>query len=195
MRPAAEIDACRDAHRRLLATVSTIPDHEFGDPSRLPGWSRAHVVTHLARNADSHAFLIEGAALGEVRHQYPSPEARAADIEAGAGQPPRWLRDDLERACAGLEKAWDDLPDDRWDEKVVVTSGGRPAGELVFRRLREVEVHHVDLDTGYSSTDWPDSYVEGELARRLADLPDRTDRRSLVSWLLGRGPAPDLGPW
>lgn len=195
MRPQVEIDECRGGHRRLLVTVSSIPDSEFGAPSRVPGWSRAHVVAHLARNADSHVVLFEGAKLGEVRRQYPSPEAREADIEAGAGRSPAWLREDLERACADLEKAWEDLPDDRWSAEVIVTPGGRPATALVFRRLREVEVHHADLNAGYDASDWPDLYVMGELERQLAGLPDRADQRALVAWLLGRGPAPELGPW
>lgn len=60
--------------------------------------------------------------------------------------------------------------------------------------MREVEVHHVDLSAGYTAEDWPDVYVDAELKRRLASLGNRVDRRQLVSWLLGRGSAPELGP-
>jgi maleylpyruvate isomerase len=66
--------------------------------------------------------------------------------------------------------------------------------ELPFRRWREVEVHHVDLDLGYGPADWPDAYVEEELARTVAGL-DGGDRRRLLAWLVGRAGVPKLGAW
>ena len=67
--------------------------------------------------------------------------------------------------------------------------------EIVTHHLRDVEVHHVDLDLGYRPSDWPAKFVEGELAKRLRALPDRADHADLLAWLLGRAPAPELGPW
>jgi maleylpyruvate isomerase len=67
--------------------------------------------------------------------------------------------------------------------------------EIVSRHLRDVEVHHVDLDIDYQPTDWPELFVEGELAKRLAGLPDRASHAALLAWLLGRADAPALGPW
>jgi uncharacterized protein (TIGR03083 family) len=95
---------------------------------------------------------------------------READIEAGADRSAIELRDDLTTTCQRLEDAWRNLDDDRWTGTVVVTPGARPVRELVFRRLREVEVHHVDLDLGYTTSSWPPFYVEGELTRRLEKL-------------------------
>ncbi|MET0910545.1 MAG: maleylpyruvate isomerase N-terminal domain-containing protein, partial [Ilumatobacteraceae bacterium] len=39
-------------------------------PSLLPGWTRGHVLTHIARNADSFVRLLEAAGRGEVVTQY-----------------------------------------------------------------------------------------------------------------------------
>src|SRR6266568_1340972 len=155
VRPDAHIDACTVAHRRLLATVDGLTDQDAARPSLLEGWTRGHVITHLARNAASHVWLFEGANAGEVRHQYPREGMRAADIEAGAGRAAGELRADLERTCDELEWAWTSLPDELWDRDAVVTTGQRPLSDLVFRRWREVEVHHVDLGLGYSPADWP----------------------------------------
>jgi len=66
--------------------------------------------------------------------------------------------------------------------------------EIVTRHLRDLEVHHVDLDAGYTPSDWPAEFVEFELAKRLRDLDRRADRAALLAWLLGRCPAPELGP-
>lgn len=195
MKPVADIAACREAHRRLGQTVAGLGEAEISWPSLLPGWTRAHVLTHLARNADSHAHLLEGLALGEDRRQYPSAEAREADIMAGGSRPPDELRADLEQACRRLEGSWESLPEPLWSEPVSLTVGRRPAEELVFRRLREVEVHHADLGLGFVPADWDDAFVEKELALQLARLAGRADHRSLVAWLLGRAGAPELGPW
>jgi len=195
MRPDEVIEASEAAHQRLLASVDGLRDEQMTEPSSLPGWTRAHVISHLARNADSHTWLFEGAMVGEVRHQYPSLEKRQEEIEAGAGRSPQELRDDLRAACDRLESAWRDLGDDGWERDGIVVSGPRTMAEIVFRRLREIEVHHVDLDAGYAPTDWPAVYVDGELQRRLRGLPDRADHRVLVSWLLGRGEPPELAPW
>ena len=174
------MEACTAAHQRVLTAVCTLSDEQVRAPSLLPGWSRGHVITHLARNADSHVWLFDGARLGEVRSQYPQPGMREADIEAGAPRSADELAHDLRRSCEALEQAWRDLDDDLWERGGEVTPGRRSMSELVFRRLREVEVHHADLDVGYSSADWSSVYVERELRRRLAGLADRADHLSLI---------------
>jgi maleylpyruvate isomerase len=195
LRPGDVIGACEEAHRRLFEHVESLDDDAVRAPSLLPGWTRAHVITHLARNADSHTWLFEGAALGEVRQQYPTLEARDRDIRAGATRTADRLRSDLYAACERLERAWATLPDDGWDREGIVVAGARTMGEVVFRRLREVSVHHVDLDVGFTPKGWSTIYVEGELARRLGNLADRADHVALVLWLLGRADAPELSPW
>lgn len=194
-RPATWIEACTSAHRRLLRVAADLDDEAAARPSRLEGWSRGHVLSHLARNADSHTWLFEGARAGEVRSQYPSVQARTEGIEAGASRPARALLGDLTRSVVALEAAWAAHDDDEWDRTGITTPGTRTMAELVFRRLREVEVHTVDLDCGITEGDWSATYVDGELERRLRDVSDRCDPAELVAWLLGRGPAPELGPW
>lgn len=64
--------------------------------------------------------------------------------------------------------------------------------ELVFRRLREVEVHDVDLGLGHGAADWPEAHVEEERCRLVAGLAERAPAHDLVAWLFGRAPAPEL---
>lgn len=153
------------------------------------------MITHVARNADSFTWLCAGAIAGESRHQYPTTGMREADIETGSKLPSFELLADLERSCRALDTSFDTLDDGLWDFEVSVRTGRRPLTEIVFSRLREVEVHHVDLAAAYTSSDWPEIYVEGEMNRLLPGLASRADHAAIVQWLIGRGGAPDLGPW
>jgi maleylpyruvate isomerase len=118
---------------------------------------------------------------------------RAAD--AGAGRSANDLRSDLELSLESLEAAWDALDDDLWDRQAVMMAGPRTMAEIVRHHWRNIEVHHVDLDIGYRTCDWPEDFVDGELARRLGALANRADHAELLAWLIGRAPAPELSPW
>lgn len=194
-RPVEHIRACADARGRLLDALSTLTDEQAAAPSLLPGWSRGHVITHLARKADGHVWLFEGALLAEVREMYPRPNMRENDIEAGAGRSAEELLLDLRAAFTRIEATFDNLPDDLWGREGIVQPGPRAMSEIVPRHLRDVEVHHVDLDLGYTPSDWSQVFVEAELAKRLPALADRADHAMLLAWLLGRADVPDLAAW
>ena len=74
----------------LLHTARTLDDGRAS--SLCAGWTRGHVLTHVARNADGLAALVRSAVDGTGETMYTSPEDRDADIEAGAGRvrPPSW---------------------------------------------------------------------------------------------------------
>ena len=61
-------------------------------PSLLPDWTVGHVLTHLARNADSMDRVLEAAERGDVVERYAGGGAgRDAEIEAGRrARPPSW---------------------------------------------------------------------------------------------------------
>ena len=195
----------QDAHARLRATLVDLTDAGARRPSILPGWTVGHVLTHLARNADSHVRMLEGACRGEIADQYAGGnEQRAADIEAGAGRPAAELAADVVGSAGRLEETWAATPEEVWRTgRGRVVGGLWPLAELPFRRWREVEIHHVDLGLSYGIEDWPDAYVDAELARALpsldARLPagatvdtDSIDRRRLLAWIVGRSVEPSL---
>lgn len=194
-RPVEHLAGCAEGRRRVLATIASLTDDLASAPSLLPGWSRAHVLTHLARKTDSFVWLLGGAYVGEVRAQYPEPGMRERDIEAGAGRSAAALRADVAGAFDRLDAAFDAFPDDLWGWTGIVQPGARTMAEMAFRHLRDLEVHHVDLGLGYAPSDWQTVYVEGELTRRLPGLPARADHAALVAWLLGRADAPTLSSW
>src|SRR5215470_7085690 len=106
------------ASARVLATAAGISDQQASEPSSLPGWSRGHVLTHLARNADGLRNLLIWARTGVETPQYPSWEAREAGIEAGAGRAAAELAADLARAATGFADEAHGLPLAAWNRPV-----------------------------------------------------------------------------
>ncbi|MGI5289417.1 maleylpyruvate isomerase family mycothiol-dependent enzyme [Nonomuraea polychroma] len=160
------------ATHRLLATAASLSDADLTAPSLLPGWTRGHVLAHLAQNADSHLNLLTWAKTGARTPQYASYEARAARIEAAATRPAAQLVADVQDGAARLAAAVRDLPEQAWSAQVEgMRPPPHPAWYLLVRRLREVGFHHVDLDAGYGPADWPEPFVNRELRDCLATWP------------------------
>jgi maleylpyruvate isomerase len=165
--PLRDLAVLQAATERLLASAGALDNARAAEPSRLPGWSRNHVLAHLSRNADALVNVLEG------RPMYPSTEARAADIERDARRPLDVQLADVRDSAARLH-AVASLPGDR--QRTVALRGGVTdrAARIPFRRLAEVELHHVDLGIGYGLEDLPDDFVRREtefLADRFAGAP------------------------
>jgi len=195
--PTLEIEGCRLAHQALLADLGTLTDEQARSASLLPDWTVGHVLTHIARNADSVTRRLEGAARGEVVEQYPGGYAgRTADIALGAGRSADELVADVADTAHHLEDVCAALAAEAWDRPTLDVSGAeRPARTTVFSRWREVVVHHSDLGLGYAVSEWPADLVSEWLPRELERLAKRTDPNSLLAWVTGRGGPPTLGPW
>jgi maleylpyruvate isomerase len=170
----------QDATDRLLATARQLSGNGE-EASLLPGWTRGHVLTHLARNADGAVNLLTWARTGVETPQYASWEARVAAIEAGAARPMPEQVDDLARACARFADAVRSMPAPAWSHLVRSTRGPQvPAARVVWSRLKEVEVHHVDLGAGYALADWPEAFTLRMLRTLATDFGERPDGPRMV---------------
>ena len=168
------LDRLAAATDRVLATATALSDAQAREPSLLPGWSRGHVLTHIARNADGMVNLLRWARTGTQTPMYASAQSRAADIEAGAGRPAADLAADVRESAAALAAEAASMPDDAWTAQVRALNGPPfPALGVLERRLSEVEIHHVDVAAGYSPGDWP-----GGLRQRSAAQGRRVVRRA-----------------
>jgi maleylpyruvate isomerase len=169
----------QDATARLLRTAAGLTD--AAAPSRLPGWTVGHVLTHIARNADGLTNLLTWARTGVVTPQYASWEARVADIEAGA---PRAIAEqvaDLTAACDRFAAAVEQMPPEAWTHTVQPTVGREmPAAQVMWSRLREVEIHHVDIGAGYRPADWPEGFAVRMMHMLTRDMADRADAPPVV---------------
>ncbi|HLM88529.1 MAG TPA: maleylpyruvate isomerase N-terminal domain-containing protein [Streptosporangiaceae bacterium] len=168
-------DQIDQATQRLLDDARTIPEADLRAASLLPGWTRAHVLAHVARDADAMRNLLTGARSGQDRPAYASAQAREAGIEQGAAMRTEDLMADLAASAMALRALARQLPDEAWPVRVrVLDSAPFPAAALLTRRLVEVELHHCDLGTGYSPADWPAAFAAVELAEPMRS--QRQDR-------------------
>ncbi|MGO8958759.1 MAG: maleylpyruvate isomerase family mycothiol-dependent enzyme [Streptosporangiaceae bacterium] len=153
------------ATTRLRETVASLSDDQAREPSLLPGWTRGHLLTHLARNADSLRNLLIWARTGVETPQYPSGEARDEGISAGADRPASELAADVDVSAAQFAAEAVRLTGPNWAAEVRGLQGApHPGWFTLRRRLNEVEIHHVDLGAGYLAADWP-----AEFAAELLD--------------------------
>jgi maleylpyruvate isomerase len=158
-----------EATRRLVRTADGLADHELTAPSGLPGWSRAHVLAHLALNAEALAGVLRGIVEGRRVPMYSSQDARDADIAELAAKDPAAIRSRLLGSGTELSDAIAGVPEDRWDTTVERVPGGRtfPAGAVPRMRLTEVEIHHADLAAGYDRASWSPELAEHVLDAML----------------------------
>ncbi len=207
-----------DAHRRLARVIEDLTDEQVAQPSVLPGWTRGHVLAHLANGTVALAGQAEHE--GTKVEPYPGGRpARDAAIEAGAGRSAAEHRAAIAEAVARLTKAWAGVRD--WDTPVHYRDSTLTG--TAYAVWREVEIHTRDL--GLGPVTWSPEFCDHAadfLAARVPDgirltlrAPDRRwtigdgeeveltgSRTDLIAWLAGRAPdgpvtgdAPELKPW
>jgi maleylpyruvate isomerase len=199
--PARDAAAVRKATEQLLESVAALTPSAVAEPSQLPGWTRGHLLAHLARNADSYVNLLTWARTGEETPQYADQESRDRDIEEGAGRPLGEHLDELRISADRLAYAVEQTPAQAWAAQVVMRSGRViAAAEIPYRRLIEVLLHHVDLGIGYTCADLPADFAVRVLANVIDGLSGHEgvaavrlhDTDSGEKWTIGAANEPDL---
>lgn len=192
----------------LIARVAGMDDEVMSRPSVLPGWTRKHVVAHVAANADAIGHLVHWAVSGIETPMYRSMEERADGIAQGALLSASALESWLTRSAESLENAMARMTNEQWSTPVVTAQGRTvPATETPWMRAREVCVHLVDLGVGATFDDVPAGFDDAlcddiRNRRGMAVLPSEVAGAPLsevTAWLAGRPHsvtgAPVLTPW
>ncbi|ROO52601.1 maleylpyruvate isomerase [Micromonospora sp. Llam0] len=221
--PEVLLNKIEAATEQLLATAASFNDADVREPSLLPGWSRGHVLTHVARNADGGTRMLTRARTGVQTSEYPSMATRAAQIEAGHHRSAKTLLADVHDSAARYAVAYRSMPARAWSRPLRWTSGKvRPAYRAADSRLTEVLVHHVDLRTSFRPESWPDGFVSTTMTTVISAFTTRKDvpalrlvatdagtehqlgaqddalvvrgqQASLLAWLLGRSDGTEFG--
>lgn len=164
-------DVVRSA-ARFAAAAAALTDTDLRTPSGLVRWTRAHVLAHVAGSADAYVRLLRSA---RTAHRAPRGPADAAalahTVEEGAALPAAELVGQLNDSLEQFVREARTMPTEAWDGMVTALAGWRhPAWYTLRRCLRELETHHLDLDVGYRTADWPAGYVTWALTETLAVL-------------------------
>lgn len=215
--PVSEV---RAAHRRFVEAVSGLSPADLAAATALPGWSRGHVIAHVADGGRAFAALTEAALRGEMVSLFPGGFAeRDERIEKLAVSPDLMTR--LDEGIARLESAWARTGPADWTRPVRFRNGDL-AG-TVYARWRETWIHLVDCAVGVTPADWPVELAAHALDFLFSRVPAgvalvATDTgrrwgpsdaeelsgavRDLAAWAAGRepvgalaGPQVELGEW
>ncbi|MCW2762778.1 MAG: maleylpyruvate isomerase family mycothiol-dependent enzyme [Marmoricola sp.] len=152
------LDASSQAFTR---TVDALTADELAAPSLLPGWTRAHVVAHVALNGSALAAVVSGLVHDNPVAMYESDAQRDDDIERLAAAEPSDLRDRHLVATTEFADAVGLMEESHWSGRIDRLPGGPawPMATVVPTRRRELEIHHVDLGTSYTRADWSEDFL------------------------------------
>lgn len=136
------------AHTRVLELVDRLDDAQKDAASALPGWSRGHVLKHLADNARAFDRQARAALRGEVVDMYDGGRAeRDRSIDRGAARPVVELWEELRLTQRALEGTWNRLTAVDWRREVRFRHA--TVLDTALARWREAEIHAVDLKAGH----------------------------------------------
>jgi len=197
-----QIDETLLATTRYLQALTVLDDESVRRPSLLPGWSRAHVVAHLSRNADAFTRVLAQVAAGEPASMYASAEARDAEIEDTVARLDlAGLVEDALASTARLTEAFWACEADPDTPYTRVPDGDQswPLHGVGPRRRAEVEIHHGDLGVGYEPATWPVDFSSHVVKQRQDELAGADGPSMVLSstdvdglWKFGEGQGPEV---
>jgi maleylpyruvate isomerase len=187
------------ATTRYLADIEGLTDDQMREPTTLPGWTRAHVITHVSRNADALSAVLHAAQEGRQIAMYADQQVRDAEIEAGAARSAAEIIEDAAASWGRMLQAENEIHDSHLDVTFTRRTGTEPIPVRHVGRMRrtEVEIHHADLLLGYTPANWPHDFARDLIAVRQNELADgpsmvlsSTDVDGL--WKFGQGQGPEI---
>jgi maleylpyruvate isomerase len=175
-RPATTLQWMMRGDSSFREVVDRLSDDALVLPSKLPGWSRAMVVTHVARNAGALTNLLTWACTGIETPMYASSERRLADLENGASRPAQEIRADLVQSDLRLLEAVASLTDEHWSVPVK-TARGREirARDVPWLRVKETWIHGVDMNSGWTFDEFPRVLTDALLEDVTGSFVERED--------------------
>lgn len=151
--PAELLASLGSAADAITGKVAGLTDENVRQASELPGWTRGHVLAHVAGVAHAMARQVEYAKRGETIAMYDGGAAgRNQAIELVAGHTAAEHREDID---AALERALADfrsLDTDDWRLPISYRDGVVLDGGLAL--WRELVIHLADLQVGRGPETW-----------------------------------------
>jgi len=190
----------QEATQSLLGDTIAITDEHWQMSSRLPGWTRAHIATHIARQADGMTRVLGQIKNNQPTSLYDSEEVIEDAIERGSERGAMDLQVDLDSSAGRLHEASSRLKKLPPTRPVALTPNLTVRlGDLPLVRLNHLVLHHIDLDVGftYEAIDepvaaWLLAYNAGRIGRNSAYPAIRLASDSGVNAVIGGGGRPQV---
>jgi maleylpyruvate isomerase len=205
MNPAAAVVLMKEAHEREHQLFSRLTEDQIRGASRLPGWTRGHVLASRVVFMRAALQQIDAALAGYTVEFFAGGRiGRDAEIESYAHLPAAELVAAVRETGVVLEDEWARVDTPDWARPTSYRGG--TLTDLVLACWREAEIHLVDLDVGIDTTHWPPALCVHLFEFLEPRVPDGV-RVGLVTpegrtWSLGdgepvqvRGALTDLAAW
>jgi maleylpyruvate isomerase len=165
------LDQLRRAADVVTGIAAKLTDQDVAAPSELPGWTRGHVLAHLAGNSNAMARQLEYAGRGETIELYDGgAEGRNRAIELTAGLGIEQHRAALAGALGRALDAFGGLDPAGWQAPISYRGGVVFDGGLAL--WRELTIHATDLGTGRGPETWSRPFCEHLVDFLSARVPE-----------------------
>lgn len=159
-------------------------------PSDLPGWTRGHVLAHIAHVSNAVARQVEYALKGELIEFYDGGQGgRTQAIEMNAGHTAAEHREYISTAFTRALGVLGGLSEDQWSLSVSYRNGDVRGVALAY--WRELVIHFADLQLGRGPETWSKEFclylIEFLTARVPEDLQLKLLPLGLEPMTIGAG--------
>jgi maleylpyruvate isomerase len=155
----------------VASQAGKLTEEDVTAPSLLPGWTRGHVLAHLAGISNAMARQLEFAGRGETVELYDGGfEGRTKAIEMSAGHTLEQHRADVDSALERALRAFDSLDAGGWQAPISYRGGVVLDGGMAL--WRELVIHASDLNTGRGPESWSRPFCEHLFDFLSARVPD-----------------------
>ena len=162
----------------VSSKVAGLRDEDVLAATELPGWTRGHVLAHLAHVSNAVARQVEYTLRGERIDFYDGgPSGRTQAIEMAAGQ---GAREHQEALAAGMTKvlgALEGLEEEQWQLPISYRNGVVRDGALAY--WRELLIHLTDLQVGRGPETWSKEFCLYLLEFLTPRVPENTHLKLL----------------
>ena len=155
----------------VTGIAASLDDAAVAAPSELPGWTRGHVLAHLAGIANAMARQVEYSTRGERIELYDGGfEGRNRAIELAAGHGAEQHRATVGTAIDRALAAFGSLDEEGWQAPITFRDGVVFDGGLAL--WRELTIHATDLGTGRGPETWSRPFCEHLFEFLAARVPE-----------------------
>lgn len=170
--------------------LATLTDADVLVATDLPGWTRGHVLAHIAHVSNAVARQIEYALRGELVEFYDGGTGgRTQAIEMNAGHTAAEHREYISSAFTRALAVLEGLSEEQWGLPVSYRSGDVRGVALAY--WRELVIHLADLQLGRGPETWSKEFclylIEFLTARVPADIHLKLLPLALPPMTMGSG--------